>query len=224
MARIEAKVNGFWSENGNNPVTTKFNNFLSEDENLHEEELTETTSIENNRNRAVSFDLDQMFSTLNNLQYTPTLVAEKVKSSINIEQSIEQNKSELKAISYLIENEAKSNVVFDDDKQQESEVISTVGDSSVDELEENQSVVFPGEITADEEKAENGVDELTDFLSCVEQRLRVTCLDITTETQTSQVISELAIYDDEVTAFQLDSDHDYNMNLNRPRFDFACEK
>jgi hypothetical protein len=84
--------------------------------------------------------------------------------------------------------------------------------------------VFPGEITADEEKAENGVDELTDFLSCVEQRLRVTCLDITTETQTSQVISELAIYDDEVTAFQLDSDHDYNMNLNRPRFDFGCEK
>lgn len=242
LSKIETKINGFWTESGNNnPVTTKFNNFLPETE-ASEEDAEECEldrqPLENNRNRSASFDLDQMFSNLTNFQYQPTYttslaLTEKPKIYRNIEESIEQNKSEIQAVSNLIEDkDSKPIDLVEDEDEDESEIIAMLESSpaadEIDKMTENQSIVFPGEVISDQMDEVAETDLLGDMLiNLGEDKKRVTCLDISTKKTECQVgedaVDSDTYYDDAVAPFQLDSDHDYSLNLNKPRFNFTSE-
>lgn len=190
LGELKSNVNGFWK--GNNPVLTKFDNFLTDDE-LGilpiQNELYEAEPIENNRNRSNSFDLDSMFS---NLEYVPSLIKSEKKVDADIIENTE----------YKSEDDAKL--------LQKISELNEEDNSEISKLDENQATSFPGEIL-----------ECEDELETYEVVCNFTKLDTRTENKAEEIAEGSKLTsDDTVENFQLDSDHDYDLHINKPRFNY----
>lgn len=175
-----------------------------------------------------------MFSNLTNFQYQPSYtttlsLTEKPKIYQNIEESIEQNKSEIQAVFDLIENKDSKHIdLVEDEDESEIMLESSPAADGIDKMAGNQSIVFPGEVVSDQMEEVAKTDLLGDMLiNLGEDKKRVTCLDISTKKTECQVgedaVDSDTYYDDAVAPFQLDSDHDYSLNSNKPRFDFTSK-